>query len=80
MGNSIFDALNSANQQNSLFGIFGGFQRFQKQFNDFAANFTQQANMSPEQKVRELLNSGQMTQEQFNAIRDIANRITGKHF
>ena len=50
---------------------------FMAQFNQFKQNF-QQTGTDPRQKVQELLNSGQMTQEQFNMFRMMANQITGK--
>lgn len=50
---------------------------FFAQFNQFRQNF-QQTGEDPRQKVQELLNSGKMTQEQFNFFRMMANKITGK--
>lgn len=38
-----------------------------------------QQNIDPKAKVQELLNSGQMTQEQFNQYRMMANQLTGKN-
>lgn len=63
---------------NNIFNLFGGIQNFQNQFNLFKQNMAQQ-NTDPKQKVQELLNSGQMTQQQFEQLRQIANRITGKN-
>lgn len=63
---------------NNIFNMFGGIQNFQNQFNLFKQNMSQQ-NMDPKQKVQELLNSGKMTQQQFEQLRQIANRITGKN-
>lgn len=60
---------------NPIFQMFGNFQNFQNQF----STFQQQMNgVDPRQKVQELLNSGQMSQEQFNTLRVLANQITGK--
>lgn len=53
------------------------FIEFMTQFNQFRQNF-QQSGIDPKQKVQELLNSGKMTQEQFNVFRMMANQITGK--
>lgn len=64
---------------NNLFNLFGGFQNFQAQFKNFAQNFNQQNQMSPQERVQQLLNSGQMTQEQFEQLRAMANQITGKN-
>lgn len=76
MASPLFKSLN--NQNGSIFDSFGGRSGFQQSFMQFAQNFRQQATCSPEQRVQQLLNSGQMTQEQFNQIRRLANQITGK--
>ena len=57
--------------------MFGGFANFMSQFNQFRQNF-QQNGADPRQQVQQLLNSGRMSQEQFNQFREIANQITGK--
>ena len=49
-------------------------------FRAFASNFSKQSNMTPQQRVQELLNSGQMTQEQFESLRQMANQLTGKNY
>lgn len=49
---------------------------FQQKFNDFARTF-QNGNSNPQQMVQNLLNSGRMTQDQFNQFRNIANQLTG---
>ena len=54
-------------------------QQFKAQFDNFARNFMQ-GGQNPEQVVRQLLNSGQMTQDQFNQYRNFANQITGLRF
>lgn len=60
---------------NPILQMFGNFQNFQNQFN----NFQQQMNgINPQQAVQQLLNSGRMSQQQFNQIRDLVNQITGK--
>ena len=56
------------------------FDQFRQNFTNFAQQFQQQSTISPQQKVQELLNTGQMSQQQFNQLRDIANRITGKNY
>lgn len=53
------------------------FADFMSRFNQFRQNF-QQSGVDPKQKVQELLNSGQMSQDQFNTLRMMANQITGK--
>ena len=58
--------------------MLGNPQMFRQQLNNFAQNYSRTfGNISPQQAVQQLLNSGQMTQAQFNHFRDIANRITG---
>ena len=52
------------------------FNQLKQQFETFARNF-QQSGQNPQQVVQQLLNSGKMTQDQFNFLRGIANRITG---
>lgn len=64
----------------SLFNMFGGQNGFQQRFASFAQQFSQQNRMTPEQKVRQMLNSGQMTQQQFNTFAQIADRLTGRRF
>ena len=48
-----------------------------QQFKIFAQNYK---GMDPQMVVQQLINSGQMTQEQFNQLRAIANQLTGRHF
>lgn len=50
------------------FGPFGNMMNMMQQFNQFRSTF--QGN--PQQKVQELLSSGQMTQEQFNQLSQMA--------
>lgn len=64
---------------NNWLNMFGNYNNFQNQFNLFKQNFMMQNNVSPQEKVQQLLNSGQMTQEQFDQLRAIANKITGKN-
>lgn len=75
--NPLFNALNKQNQNGNL---LDNFSNFQNRFNEFAAQFSRNSKITPQQKVQEMLNSGQMSQEQFNNFREIANRITGKHY
>lgn len=52
-----------------------------QQFANFAKNFRQMSNgTSPQMFAQQLLNSGQMTQEQFNQIRAMANQILGTNY
>ena len=54
-------------------------QQFKAQFDKFARNFMQ-GGQNPQAIVQQLLNSGQMTQAQFNQLRNMANQITGLRF
>ena len=54
-------------------------QMFLQKFKEFATNF-QQNGMNPQQMVQKLLNSGKMSQAQFNQYRDMANQILGTKF
>lgn len=61
--------------------IFGNVQNMQNRFQQFVQNFQQQngGNMNPQQMVQQLLNSGRMTQDQFNQIQNMANMFFGKN-
>lgn len=51
---------------------------FNRPSNDMLSQFNQFRNMftgDPKQRVQELLNSGQMTQEQFNQLSHKANQL-----
>lgn len=48
-----------------------------QQFQTFVTNF-QKMNKDPRQAVQELLNSGQMTQQQYNQLSQIASQIMGR--
>ena len=53
--------------------------QIKQQFETFARNF-QQSGQNPQQIVQQLLNSGKMTQDQFNQYRDLTNKLTGQNF
>lgn len=63
-----------------LFGIFGGFQNFMGQFSSFKSNVEQQGS-DPKQaaylKGQELLDSGKITQDQYNQVLNMAKMIRG---
>lgn len=63
---------------NPIFNMFGNFMNFQNQFNAFRQNVLSQG-INPQQQVQQLLNSGQMSQEQFNQLRYLANQLTGQN-
>ena len=49
-----------------------------QQFQTFVNNF-QKMGKNPRQTVQELLNSGQMSQAQYNQLSQIASQILNKH-
>jgi hypothetical protein len=59
--------------------MFGSYNNFQAQFNEFAAQI-QQAQQNPQQLVQHLINSGRMSPQQFEALRQQANQLMGTHF
>lgn len=71
MPNPLFSRFGGNNQNGSPLG------NLVSQFNLFRSNFQG----DPQQKVQELLNSGQMTQEQFNQLSGMAQdfqKLIGK--
>ena len=49
-------------------------------FANFVSNFMQKfPNMSPQQIGMQLLNSGRISQSDFQAYSEIANRLTGRN-
>lgn len=62
-----FQAMSGANMP----GPFGNFTRMIQQFNQFKNNFQG----DPKQKVQELLNSGAMSQSQFNQLQQAAKQF-----
>lgn len=61
--------------------MFGNMQNMRNKFQQFAQNFQQQnsGNVNPQQMVQQLLDSGRMSQEQFNQIQNMANMFFGKN-
>lgn len=61
-----------------LMGNAAQYQNFQQQFSSFAQQFQggpQQ--MNPQAIVQQKLNSGEMTQAQFEQLRQMANQLMG---
>lgn len=59
-------------QGNNMFGgPFGNMMNMMQQFNAFRQNFQG----DPKQKVQELLDSGQMTQQQFTQLSQMAQQF-----
>lgn len=72
MANPLFTAFNgNQNGDNSQFG---------NQFSMFVNGLDKSVRDAPMQTVQKLMNSGQMTQNQFEQFRQIANRLTGKNY
>lgn len=69
MSNPLFG--NGGMGQNNMFGPFGGMMNFMNQFNQFR----QGINGNPQQMVQNMLQNGQMSQEQFNQLSNMANQI-----
>lgn len=67
-------------QDNSFVNqLFGSYNNFQAQFNEFASQI-QQAQQNPQQLVQHLINSGRMSPQQFEALRQQANQLMGTNF
>lgn len=60
------------NNNNSIYQIFGSMQNFQNQLDRFKQNL---GGADPQKMVQQLLDSGQMSQQQFNIISQLANQI-----
>lgn len=62
--------------------MLGGMQGFNQRLNAFGQNLKQQfgQNADPSQIGQQLLNSGQISQDQFEQFRQIANQITGRNY
>lgn len=67
MGNPFFNQ----NQNQTPNTPFGNMSNMMNQFQQFRNNFQG----DPKQKVQELLNSGQMSQQQFNYLSQIAQQF-----
>lgn len=68
MGNPLFNMFGPKIQNGTP---FGNMLNFMNQFNNFRSTFQG----DPRQKVQELLNSGQMTQAQFDELSQMASEI-----
>lgn len=68
MANPLFNMLGG---NSSLPGPLGNFQNFMSQL----TQFRQQFQGNPQQQVQQLLNSGKMTQSQYNRLSQMATQI-----
>ena len=60
---------------NNFMQRFGNMQNFMNQFNQFRQGI---GNQNPQAMVQQLLDSGRMSQEQFNQLSQMANQIIGR--
>ena len=67
MSNPFFNKMNGGNSG----GPFGNVMNFINQFKQFKANFQG----DPREQVQNLLNTGQMSQEQFNMLSNMATQF-----
>ena len=65
---------------NPLFGQFGGQQTANNGFSNFMSEFQrlQQTVKNPRQEVERLLNTGIMSQQDFNRLGQMANQMLGR--
>lgn len=68
--NNLYKSLGNNNQ---LPAPFNNLQNMMQQFNQFRNSFRG----NPQQQVQQLLNSGRMTQAQFNKLKQIADQLQG---
>jgi hypothetical protein len=64
---------NGFNPNNQVFNMFGGYQNFMNGFNAFA----QHMQHDHRQHALQIMNYGQMSQQQLEWCRQMANMITG---
>lgn len=62
---------NNSNPMQQLLNMYGNMNNLMTQYNNWSHNF----NGNAEQEVRNMLNSGQLSQQQFNAARQLAQMI-----
>lgn len=67
--NSLFNSLGGGNSQ--LPGPFGNMQQMMQKLNQFRQSFQG----DPKEQVQQLLNSGKMSQEQYNKLSQMATQI-----
>lgn len=60
-----------------ILNLFGSMQNFQQQYGQLQQQM-QQCGTNPQQAVMQLMQSGKMTQEQFNMFAQQATQLTGR--
>lgn len=78
MANPLFGLFNPGNNASSAQGPFD--PQMSQQFNSFVQGLDSTIRSSPQNTVQQLLNSGRMSQAQFEQLRKMANQITGKNY
>lgn len=84
MGNPLYDRLNGPIPQqpqqpmNPLMSRFGSMANFMQMYNAYASG--QMGPINPETMVKNMLQNGQITQDQFNQAAMMANQLTGRKF
>lgn len=68
MANNLYRTLNGGNTPTTP---FGNFQYILQQYNQFKSQFQG----DPRQKVQELINSGKLSQQQFNQLQMMATQF-----
>ena len=59
--------------------MFGNMQNMMQQFNQFRQQIQQQG-INPQQQVMQLLQSGKMSQQQFEQLKAMASMLSGNGF
>lgn len=59
--------------------MFGNMQNMMAQFNQFRQQIQQQG-INPQQQVMQLLQSGKMSQQQFEQLKAMASMLSGNGF
>lgn len=67
MPNDLFNLINKKQSNN-----FPPFMNMMKQFNEFKQNYKG----NPQEEVQKLIDSGKMTQEQFNQLKEMAKQFS----
>lgn len=79
MSNRLIDNAPLQNGGGDPTAEFGGAQNIRNNIPN-VLNVLRQRNMNPVQAGMQLVNSGQISPEQFQKFKQIANLLTGKHY
>ena len=75
--NPLYNLFNQQSIQNNFYQPNGA-SGILRDLGEFKRLYDQRFSMTPEQMVRNLISSGQMSQEQFNSLASQANAILGR--